>query len=256
MAMLEVQDLAKVYGQGETAVRALGGLSLQVQAGSFVAIMGPSGSGKSTLLQIMGALDSPTSGTVLLDGRDIGSMSELQRTLLRREKIGFVFQSFNLISVLSAAENVALPLTLAGIPARSAEERSLRALRLVGLQDRGHHLPGELSGGQQQRVAVARALVTEPALLLADEPTGNLDSRTGQEILQLLRRSSDELGQTVVLVTHDPQAAAYADRVLFLRDGLLAGELPVPRGGRRGEAAAAILQRLELLTEKEGLSHG
>lgn len=253
--ILDVKSLTKIYGTGATQVKALAGVSLQVREGELVAIMGPSGSGKSTLLQIMGALDSPTSGTVLLGGKDVGGMNEVERTLLRRAKIGFVFQSFNLVSVLSAAENVGLPLTLAGIRAREVSERTMRTLKLVGLQERAHHLPGELSGGQQQRVAVARALVTEPAILLADEPTGNLDSRTGAEVLQLLRQSCHELGQTVVLVTHDPKAAAYADRVLFLRDGLLADEVEVRRSTRRSESAATILQRLESLTEKEAGDH-
>jgi putative ABC transport system ATP-binding protein len=245
MAILEVRDLVRHYGQGEAQVKALDGVSFDIRAGEFAAIMGPSGSGKSTLLQLMGGLDSPTAGSVRLDGQSLGDLTELDRTLVRRRKIGFIFQSFNLISVLTAAENVALPLALEGLPSGEAAERSRRALRLVGLEERERHLPGQLSGGQQQRVAIARALVTEPAVILADEPTGNLDSRSSREVMELLRKSCDSLGQTVVLVTHDPQAAAYADRILFLRDGRLVDELAV---GRRPDAAALILQRLEALT--------
>ncbi|HEY3364900.1 MAG TPA: ABC transporter ATP-binding protein [Symbiobacteriaceae bacterium] len=222
MAIVEVQGLTKVYGLGAARVEALRGIDLAIDRGEFVAIMGPSGSGKSTLLQIMGGLDAPTDGTVQVAGKSLGTLTELERTLLRRERIGFVFQAYNLISVLTAAENVALPLTLAGRPAAEVRSRSERALQLVGLTERGRHLPEELSGGQQQRVAIARALAAEPAMLLADEPTGNLDSRTGTEVMVLLRRSCDELGQTVVLVTHDPRAAGYADRVVFLEDGVVA----------------------------------
>lgn len=252
MAILEVENVTKVYGSGATRVNALAGLSLQVREGEFAAIMGPSGSGKSTLLQIMGALDRPTSGQVRLAGRETGGLNEVERTLLRRAKIGFVFQSFNLISVLTAAENVGLPLSLAGVRPADVAMRTERVLALVGLKDRAHHLPGELSGGQQQRVAVARALASDPAIVLADEPTGNLDSRTGTEILELLRRSCDELSQTVVMVTHDPRAAAYANRVLFLRDGLLADQLSLHPGAARTESAAAILRRMEMLGD-EGL---
>ncbi len=216
---LQVDQVTRIYGHGETAVHALRGVSLQVRRGEFIAIMGPSGSGKSTLLQLMGGLDTPTDGQIVLAGQPMAHLDEEQRTLLRRAQIGFVFQAFNLVSVLTALENVALPLTLAGVPSKDATARATQALKTVGLADRAHHLPAELSGGQQQRVAVARALVTHPAILLADEPTGNLDSRTSQEILTLLRRSADELSQSVVMVTHDPNAAAYADRIIYLQDG-------------------------------------
>jgi putative ABC transport system ATP-binding protein len=228
---LSVSNAVKTYGHGPAAVQALRGVSLNVSPGESIAIMGASGSGKSTLLTLMGGLDSPTEGTVRLSGQELGALPEHQRTLLRRRQIGFVFQSFNLVSVLTAQENVALPLTLAGIAADEAARRSRRALELVGLADRAAHLPAELSGGQQQRVAVARALVTEPALILADEPTGNLDSRTGQELLALLRRSCDDLGQAVVMVTHDAGAAAWADRVLVLADGLVVEERATGRAG-------------------------
>jgi len=221
---LHVDRVTRTYGQGATAVHALRGVSLMVRRGQFIAIMGPSGSGKSTLLQIMGGLDSPTDGRVVLAGRPMQNLTEEQRTLLRRNQIGFVFQAFNLVSVLSALENVALPLTLAGVKASEATERAAQALKTVGLADRASHLPAELSGGQQQRVAVARALVTRPAILLADEPTGNLDSSNSQEILTLLRRSCDDLSQSVVMVTHDATAAAFADQVLFLRDGLIVAQ--------------------------------
>ena len=247
--VLQAVDLTKVYGVGPTEVRALRGVTLEVQRGEFVAIMGASGSGKSTLLQILGGLDSPSAGRVLIAGQDLGSLTEARRTLLRREQIGFVFQSYNLISVLSAEENVSLPLTLAGVKAPEALGRARRALKLVGLEERAQHLPGQLSGGQQQRVAVARALVTEPAMLLADEPTGNLDSRTGLEIMELLRRSCDQLGQTVVLVTHDARAATYADRVLFLRDGQVVQEA-------RGRSQAEILATLHSLGEGTVGQHG
>lgn len=251
MVMLRVTDVTKRYGSGAVQVQALDQVSLAIAAGEFVAIMGPSGSGKSTLLQLMGGLDAPTAGKVQVDGQELGGLSEQERTLWRRQRIGFVFQSFNLISVLSAEENVGLPLSLAGVKAAEVQARSRRMLKLVGLEHRAVHLPGEMSGGEQQRVAIARALVTEPAILLADEPTGNLDSRRGAEIMSLLRRSCDELSQTVTLVTHDPQAAAYADRVLFLRDGRVVEELQV---AKRPDAASAILQRLERVTEV--VSHG
>jgi putative ABC transport system ATP-binding protein len=231
MSVLAVNEVWKVYGQGVSAVEALRGISLQIERGEFVAIMGPSGSGKSTLLQLMGGLDGPTAGQITVAGKELGALTEAERTLIRRDQIGFVFQAFNLVSVLTAAENVGLPLSLAGVKREAVVERSQRALQLVGLADRATHLPAELSGGQQQRVAIARALVTEPAILLADEPTGNLDSRTGTEVMQLLRRCAESLGQTVVLVTHDARAAAYADRVLFLRDGRLVDELVAPLRG-------------------------
>ena len=205
------------YGEGESAVDALRGVSLDVPAGQFTAVMGPSGSGKSTLMHILAGLDRPTSGTVSIDGRDITTMRDRELTLLRRSHVGFVFQFFNLLPVLSAEENLALPLSLAG--KKPDREWLDTLLEKVGLADRRRHRPTELSGGQQQRVAIGRALVTRPTVLFADEPTGNLDSHTGAEILDLLRESVDEYGQTTVMVTHDSRAATAADRVLFIADG-------------------------------------
>jgi len=205
------------YGEGESAVNALRGVSLEVPPGQFTAVMGPSGSGKSTLMHILAGLDRPTSGAVSIDGRDITTMRDRELTLLRRSHVGFVFQFFNLLPVLSAEENVALPLSLAG--KKPDREWLDTLLDKVGLADRRRHRPTQLSGGQQQRVAIGRALVTKPTVLFADEPTGNLDSHTGAEILDLLRESVDEYGQTTVMVTHDSRAATAADRVLFIADG-------------------------------------
>jgi putative ABC transport system ATP-binding protein len=205
------------YGEGESAVDALRGVSLDVPPGQFTAVMGPSGSGKSTLMHILAGLDRPTSGSVSIEDREITTMRDKELTLLRRSHVGFVFQFFNLLPVLSAEENIALPLSLAG---RKPDPEWLdELLDKVGLADRRRHRPAELSGGQQQRVAIARALVTRPTVLFADEPTGNLDSHTGAEILELLRESVDEYGQTTVMVTHDSRAATTADRVLFIADG-------------------------------------
>jgi putative ABC transport system ATP-binding protein len=212
-------DVVKRYGAGESAVDALAGLSVDLQRGEFVAVMGPSGSGKSTLMHVMAGLDTPTSGTVTVDGVDLSGLNDAQLTRLRRDRIGFVFQSFNLLPTLSAPENVALPLRIAGRRAERARVEAL--LATVGLADRADHRPSQLSGGQQQRVAVARALVTEPAIVFADEPTGNLDSRASAAVLGLLRNAADDLRQTIVMVTHDAHAASVADRVLFLVDGRL-----------------------------------
>jgi putative ABC transport system ATP-binding protein len=202
----------------------LRGVSLAVKPGELVAVMGPSGSGKSTLMHLLAALDTPTGGTVTIAGEDVGSLSDRDVTLLRRKHIGFVFQFFNLLPMLTAEENIALPLSIAGDRPDPAFFEQL--LDRVGLQDRRSHRPAELSGGQQQRVAIARALVSQPSVVFADEPTGNLDSKTGGEILELLRASAQELNQTMVMVTHDPSAAAIADRVLFLADGVIVEELP------------------------------
>jgi putative ABC transport system ATP-binding protein len=202
-------------------VQALRGVSLQVGAGEFVSIMGPSGSGKSTLLHLLGGLDTPTSGQALFRGQDLRKMTDRERSLLRRNRIGFVFQFFNLLGTLTATENVALPLLLGGRPRREARERSLAALERVGLGHREGHFPDQMSGGEMQRVAVARALVAEPEAVLCDEPTGNLDSQNAGEILTLLRGLPEEGRRSVVMVTHDPQAATYADRVVHIRDGLL-----------------------------------
>ncbi|MFI5876446.1 ABC transporter ATP-binding protein [Streptomyces sp. NPDC051445] len=225
MTTLAVQLTAvnRRYGAAGTGVTALRDVTLALPRGSFTAVMGPSGSGKSTLLQCAAGLDRPTSGSVRIGGTELTGMSERRLTLLRRERIGFVFQSFNLLPALTAEQNVALPLRLAG--RRPPRARVRDALRQVGLADRAAHRPAELSGGQQQRVALARAVITRPDVLFADEPTGALDSRTGREVLTLLRTMADASDQTVVMVTHDPLAASYADRVIFLVDGRVHGEL-------------------------------
>jgi putative ABC transport system ATP-binding protein len=220
---VNARDLARRFGEGETAVDALRGVSLDVGAGELVAVMGPSGSGKSTLMHLLAALDKPTSGTVAIAGQEVGPMSDSEVTLLRRKHIGFVFQFFNLLPMLSAEENVLLPLSIAG--EKPDKEFFEDLIHRVGLADRRKHRPAELSGGQQQRVAIARALVSRPTVVFADEPTGNLDSHTGQEILELLRSATEQYGQTTVMVTHDAAAAAIADRILFLADGLIADEL-------------------------------
>ncbi len=215
--------VTRVFGEGEAAVHALRGVTLDVPAGQFSAIMGPSGSGKSTLMHLLAGLDRPTDGTVTIGGEDVSQMKDAQLTKLRRRHVGFVFQAFNLLPVLTAEENVTLPLSIAGRKADSGWLDTL--LDAVGLTDRRTHRPSELSGGQQQRVAVARALVSRPTVVFADEPTGNLDSQTTAEILDLLRTSVDAYGQTTVMVTHDPNAAAIADRVLFLADGRIVKDL-------------------------------
>jgi putative ABC transport system ATP-binding protein len=221
--VVQARDVVRRYGEGDTAVDALRGVSIEVRAGELVAVMGPSGSGKSTLMHILAGLDKPTSGTVQIAGQEITTLEDRKLTLLRRQHIGFVFQFFNLLPMLSAEENVVLPLSIAGT---KPEERWLEdLLGRTGLKDRRKHRPSELSGGQQQRVAIARSLVTRPTILFADEPTGNLDSKTGGEILELLRESVNAYGQTTVMVTHEPRAAAIADRVLFLADGLIVREL-------------------------------
>ncbi|USX53621.1 ABC transporter ATP-binding protein [Lentzea sp. HUAS12] len=226
-ATVAVADgLGKVYGSGPAAVTALAGVSAQFRRGEFTAVMGPSGSGKSTFMHCLAGLDTPTSGKAWVGGADLGSLKEAELTRLRRDKIGFVFQSFNLLPTLTAWENIVLPLTLAGT--RPDEDWTRRVIDAVGLGDRLGHRPSELSGGQQQRVACARALVSRPEIVVADEPTGNLDSRTGAQILALLRRCAKEWGQTVLMVTHDPIAAGYADRVLFLADGRIVDEMHDP----------------------------
>ncbi len=224
MPLIRAQSLTKVYGAPAQPVRALHNVNLSIEAGEFVAIMGPSGSGKSTLLYLLGGLDRPTSGTVQLRDTDVSKLSDQALSRLRRTEIGFVFQFFNLLPILTARENVALPLILDGVARADALRRADAALDRVGLVDRGTHRPAELSGGQQQRVALARALVTDPALILADEPTGNLDSQASDEIVQLLRRAVDEWGRTVVIVTHDPRIAAHTDRIVFIKDGQIVDE--------------------------------
>ena len=225
-AVVAAQDITRRYGEGDAAVDALRGVTLDVVQGKLTAVMGPSGSGKSTLMHIMAALDRPTSGTVWIAGTKLGSLSDKEITLLRRKHIGFVFQFFNLLPMLTAEENVLLPMTIAGEDADPEWREEL--LKNVGLSDRRTHRPAELSGGQQQRVAIARALVSRPTVVFADEPTGNLDSKTSGEILDLMRDSVDSLGQTTVMVTHDSHAAAIADRVLFIADGLIVRDLTSP----------------------------
>jgi putative ABC transport system ATP-binding protein len=238
--MMELCEVTKVYQQGRRTVQAVRGVSLRIAAGEYVTIMGPSGSGKSTLMHLLGALDTPSSGKALFDGRDLQAMSDRERSLLRRTRIGFVFQFFNLLPTLTAAENVALPLLLAGQTRRGARDQALAALERVGLADRADHFPEEMSGGEMQRVAIARALVTEPEAVLCDEPTGNLDSANAREILALLRGLPEEGRRAVVMVTHDPQAAAIGDRIVHIRDGLVESEehLTGRRVARDSPAAA------------------
>ena len=231
-------DLRKIYGQGDAAVQALRGVSVDFAAAEFTAIMGPSGSGKSTLLHCMAGLDTPTSGNVLIGDVDLTTLSEKALTTLRRDKVGFVFQAFNLIPTLTASENITLPLDIAG---RDVDRSWFdQVVDTIGIRDRLGHRPSELSGGQQQRVAGARALVSRPEIAFADEPTGNLDSRSGAELLGFLREAVKEYGQTIVMVTHDAGAAGYADRVVFLADGLIVDEMREP-------TAASVLDRLKSL---------
>jgi putative ABC transport system ATP-binding protein len=222
-AVVSARDVTRRYGEGDTCVKALRGVSLEIAGGRLTAVMGPSGSGKSTLMHILAGLDKPTEGTVTVGGIEITGLNDGELTRLRREHIGFIFQFFNLLPMLTARENIVLPLNLAGVRSENGWVEELSAK--VGLTERLSHRPAELSGGQQQRVAIARALVSRPTVMFADEPTGNLDSTTSGEILELLRESVSGFGQTTVMVTHDPHAAAIADRVLFLADGLIVKEL-------------------------------
>jgi putative ABC transport system ATP-binding protein len=240
---VETADLRRVYGSGETAVHALDGVDLRIERGEMVAIMGPSGSGKSTLLHLLGALETPTDGAISIGGSRFESLGERELTLLRREKIGFVFQFFNLLPALSAEENVMLPALIAGQRDQATRDRAVELLETVGLGARREHLPAELSGGEQQRVSIARALLLDPELVLADEPTGNLDSRSSGEILALLGTLNREEGHTIVMVTHDPGAAATAGRVVFLRDGQVAGEVEGGDAARVSERFAALESR-------------
>jgi putative ABC transport system ATP-binding protein len=237
-APVVARALIRRYGEGDTAVDALRGVDVDVRAGELVAVMGPSGSGKSTLMHLLAGLDQPTSGTVTIAGTELGALGDSALTRLRREHIGFIFQFFNLLPMLDAQENILLPLSIAGERPDQAWVDELVAK--VGLQARRSHRPSELSGGEQQRVAIARALVTRPTILLADEPTGNLDSKTGGEILELMRASVDAYGQTTVMVTHDPRAAAIADRVLFIADGRIVKEL----GGASAAEVLAVMGEL------------
>jgi putative ABC transport system ATP-binding protein len=243
-AILEANQLTKHYLLNRTTVEALRGVSMSVAPGEFVALMGPSGSGKSTLLQLLGGLDRPTSGTVVFEGRDISRLSDSQATKLRRERTGFVFQAFNLIPLLSVRENIALPFTISGQNPNRGElkDRVRQVIELVELTGKESHRPDQLSTGEQQRVAVARALVTRPSVLLADEPTGNLDYTTGGELLEALWKSCDQGGQTVVLVTHDARAAAYADRVMVIGDGRISDEIVL--GRRTDHSATPLIHRL------------
>jgi putative ABC transport system ATP-binding protein len=219
MALIEAVNLTKIYGCGDTAVTALDHVHIKIEAGQFTAVMGPSGCGKSTLLNLLGALDRPSDGQVLIAGKSVEELSDDALAEMRRRKIGFIFQFYNLIPVLTALENTALPLTLDGVPEEQARQKATEWLQQVGLGSRMNSQPGQLSGGQQQRVAVARALVAGPELILADEPTGNLDSRSADEIAMLLRQVANEWGRAVLMVTHDAHVASYADRILFLKDG-------------------------------------
>ncbi len=243
--LLETRNLKKLYQMGEVTVNALDGVDFSVWQGEFVAIMGPSGSGKSTLLHLMGGLDTPTGGEITLAGKRLAHLSDDEVTIIRRRQVGFVFQFFNLLPTLTAGENLALPLLIDGKRQENYEPRIDELLGLVGLAERKNHKPDQLSGGQQQRVAIARALVTEPAIVLADEPTGNLDSKSGAEILGLLRRTCDEKGQTIVMVTHDARAAAYADRIVFLRDGQVVRQLN-PDGSHNTQEIMDVMAELEL----------
>ena len=232
LPIVSATDLRRTYGEGDAAVHALAGVTIDFPAGGYTAVMGPSGSGKSTLMHLLAGLDSPTSGSVSVAGTELSGLDDAALTRLRRDKLGFVFQAFNLVPVLNAEENILLPLTLAG---RDPDHEWYEQLvRTVGLGDRRTHRPSELSGGQQQRVAVARALVHKPAVVFADEPTGNLDSTSSAEVLALLRRAADEFGQTIVMVTHDAQAASYADRLVVLADGR------VVRDGAAGDAETVL----------------
>lgn len=239
--MIDVENVSKIYQLGDSEVRALDGVDLTIEKGEMVAIMGPSGSGKSTLMAILGCLDVPTHGSYRIDGENVESLKDDQLAEIRNRKIGFVFQQFNLLSRTSALDNVMLPLTYGGLRGKARREKATDALKLVGLGERLHHRPNELSGGQQQRVAIARGLVNDPAILLADEPTGALDSKTGAEIIGLFQRLHRELGQTVIYVTHDPFIARHTERVIRISDGKIVGDEriePLPAGTPRPSEVA------------------
>ena len=247
MKLLEAKKLSKSYALGEHAVEALKSVNFSVGKGEFVAIMGPSGSGKSTLMHLLGGLDNPSSGEVYLSDKALSNLSRKELTLTRRHNVGFVFQFFNLIPTLSAEENIILPIIIDGKKPKEYEDRLNKLLELIGLSDRRDHRPDQLSGGEQQRVAVGRALITNPAILLADEPTGNLDSKTGREIMRLLQKSCNELEQTVIVVSHDPRAAAYANRVVFLRDGNIVNEMSFSKTKKIEEKLDMILEQMRIL---------
>jgi putative ABC transport system ATP-binding protein len=239
--LIALEDVHKIYDTGAVKVPALRGVSLQVEPGEFVAIMGASGSGKSTLMNIIGCLDRPTSGTYYLDGQDVSRLSRKELAHFRNRKLGFVFQGFNLLKRHNAVENVELPLLYAGLPPAERRRKALDMLELLGLADRADHLPTQLSGGQQQRVAIARAMINHPQVLLADEPTGNLDSHTSEEILREFQKINQEHGQTIVMVTHDANIAAYAGRQIIVRDGLIESDSAEPQGGREEHARGEVL---------------
>jgi putative ABC transport system ATP-binding protein len=244
--ILEGRELTRIYGSGESAVTALDDVSVAVASGEFTAVMGPSGCGKSTLLHILGGLDRPTSGEVLFDGQDLAKLDDAKLTELRRRRMGFVFQFFNLIPVLSATENAALPLVLDGMPQSKANAKAIEWLTRFGLGERLKNRPDQMSGGQQQRVAIARALVAEPALILADEPTGNLDSKSAEEIADLLKQVASEYGRSVVMVTHDARTAAHANRVLLMKDGRIVDTVQ-GAGEHSAEYAAELVRRIDQL---------
>ncbi len=235
MPLIETRNITKSFGEKDVQVDVLCGISLTINAGEFVAIMGPSGSGKSTLLSILGGIEPPTAGQVLLEGTDLSTLADDQRTILRRRRIGFIFQAFNLISTLSAIENVSLPMELDGVSRSEANDRAIAALERVEMQKRSKHIPSKLSGGEQQRVAIARAIAIRPAIIMADEPTGNLDSRQGARVTQLLRELVQQHGQTLVMVTHDPNVAKSASRLLLIRDGQIESDLSQPGWSQGGE---------------------
>lgn len=245
MAIIEVKNLSKTYGQEGTSVSALSNISLSIEKGQFVAVMGPSGCGKSTLLHLIGGLDRPSAGSVWIEGQDISKMKDNDLTEMRRRKMGFVFQFFNLIPVLSAVENAALPLILDGVKPLEARESAAEWLNRNQMGDRLDFRPDQLSGGQQQRVAISRALVADPIILLADEPTGNLDSRASDEIALILRHVVSEWGHTVMMVTHDPRIAAYADRIIFLKDGLVVDDTLLD--GEKSDNSRKLKEKVDLL---------
>jgi len=246
MTVLEAKLVKKQYQMGEVIVSALGGVNLVVNKGEFVAIMGPSGSGKSTLLHLLGGLDGVSDGEITLAGQPLSKLNDNEITVMRRRKVGFIFQFYNLLPTLTAEENVGLPLLIDGQSLDKHKEKIDRLINLVGLGDRKTHKPDQLSGGQQQRVAIARAFVNDPEIVLADEPTGNLDSKSGTAILELLRRTCDELSATIVMVTHDPRAASFADRVVFLKDGIIVRELKNPEPGHNIQPIMNVMTGLEL----------
>jgi putative ABC transport system ATP-binding protein len=245
MSVLQAANVTKQYQMGQVTVSALDDVSLVVEKGEFLAIMGPSGSGKSTLLHLLGGLDGPSDGEITLAGQPLSQLNDNQITVVRRRKVGFIFQFYNLLPTLTAEENVGLPLLIDGHSLRDHRAKIDGLLALVGLADRRHHKPDQLSGGQQQRVAIARAFANDPEIVLADEPTGNLDSRSGTAILELLRRTCDELGATIVMVTHDPRAASYANRVVFLKDGRVERELRNRAPGHGAQAIVEVMAGLE-----------